>query len=310
MEDQVKIFFSLIKSRFPTLKFEVIHNSLSSELVHFVLRDHEAKGFGGAKNQMLAAQKAYSEFVERKSMRELNKMFNSFKTSNGFAAHINRAEAIKSSRYEVIERDAFLLTWHGKSAPYWIGNTELTTLLSPENVEILKLHHKNDLDLQIGVIAISQNIYTAMSCVRMADNRFYIDTKTGDDLSGVLNALVESISFNSHYMLKGYIGNSVSSLNKPMDHLDYYLKPRKGLDWFFKGSNNVMEIPLEDIVTMDCYADYLLNTTTDRFVYYSEAPGMQSYYCGKLLPMNKNKKRFDSIFGKDFEINKQVHPLS
>lgn len=310
MEDQVKIFFSSVKSRFPTINFEVIHNSLSPELVHFVLRDHEAKGFGGANNQMLAAQKAYSEFIERKSMRELNKMFTSFKTSNGFAAHVNRAEAMKSSRYEVIERDAFLLTWHGLRAPYWIGNAELTKLLSPENFEILKLHKKNDLDLLIGIVAVSQNIYTAISCVRMTDNRFYIDTKTGDDLPDILNALVESISFNSHYILKGYVKNSISSLKKPMDHLDYYLKPRKGLDWFFKGSDGVMELPLGEITTMDCYANDLLNTTTDRFVYYSEAPGMQSYYCGKLVSMNKNKKRFESVFGKEFEVNKQVHPLS
>lgn len=310
MENQVNIFFNTVKSRFPNLKFEVIHNSLSSGLVHFVLRDHEAKGFGGANNQMLAAQKAYSEFVERKSMHELNKMFKSFTTSNGFAAHVNQAEAIKSSRYEVIERDAFLLTWHGKRAPYWIGNAELATLLIPENFGILKLHKKNNLDLQIGIIAISQNIYTAVSCVRMTDNRFYIDTKTGDVLPDILNALVESISFNSHYILKGYCRNSVSTPKKPIDHLDYYLKPRKGLDWFFKGSDNVMELPLEEITTMDCCANDLLNITTDRFVYYSEAPGLQKYYCGKLLPVNKNKKRFESVFGKAFDINKQIHPLS
>ena len=95
-----------------------------------------------------------------------------------------------------------------------------------------------------------------------------------------------------------------------MDHLDYYLKPRNGLDWFFKGSHDVMELPLEEIITMDCYANDLLNTTTDRFVYYSEAPRLQSYYCGKLISANKNKMRFESVFGKDFEINKQIHPLS
>lgn len=309
MEDQVIPFFQTVKELFSSMKFEVIYNSFSSDMVHYVLRDHEARGFGGANNKILAAQKAYSEFVERKTMSELNKMFKSFKTSNGFAAHVNQNEAIKNSRYEIIERDAILLTWHGKQAPYWIKDQELESMLSSENKSILKLHENYGLDLKLGLVALSEGVYTAIVCVRLKENRFYIDSKTGESLFDIFNALIESVTFHSHFMIQGYKGKNISLPKKPMDHFDYYLRPKKGLEWFFKGSHEVMELPAEEIITMDCHVDDLLNLKTGRFVCYSEAPMMQSYYCG-LLASNQNKERFLKVFGKELKLNKQIHPLA
>lgn len=260
---------------------------------------------------ILAAQKAYSEFIERKAMSELNKMFNKvFATSNGFAAHIDQTEALKNSRYEIIERDAILLTWHGKQAPYWIGESELTSILSAGNLEILKLHNKHGLDLKLGLIAVCDGVYTAIACVRLKGDRFYIDSKTGESLPSVLNALVESVVFHSHYILKGYKGKAIDVPKKPLDHFDYYLRPKKGLEWFFKGSHEIIELPAEEIITMDCHVDELLDVSTNRFVCYSEAPGMQSYYCGSLTSKKENKQRFFNVFGHELKINRQIHPLS
>lgn len=309
MEDQVISFFHTVKELFPSMKFEVIHNSFSPNIVHYVLRDNDSRGFGGAGSKTLAAQKAYSEFIERKTMGELNKMFNAFKTSNGFAAHIDQDEAIKNSRYEIIERDAILLTWHGKQAPYWVEGQELESFLSAENMNILNLHKSYGLDLKLGLVALSQGIYTAIACVRLKGDRFYIDCKTGESLFDIFNALVESVVFHSHYIVQGYKGKSVSIPKKPMDHLDFYLRPKKGLDWFFKGGHEVMELPSEEIITMNCQVDELLNMKTGRVVYYSEAPLMQSYYCG-LLNEHQNKQRFLNVFGKEVKLNKQIHPLS
>ncbi len=310
MENQIKFFFELVRSRFPNITFEVIRNSLSPGLIHFVIKDHEAKGFGSGNSQISAAEKAYSEFIERKTMFELNKMFSSFNTSNGFAAHPVRQQAIKNSRFELIERDAFLLMWHGKKAPYWIDGCDLTPTLNFESLEILKQHKRNGLDLRVGILAKSNSIYTAISCVRMSRNRFYIDTKSGDFLPEIINSLIESISFNSHYILKGYSSKKVRTLVQPMDHFNYYLAHRIGLDWFFKGSQDVILIPSENIVTKNCYANELLGTNTGRYVYYSESLSMQQYYCGKNFGKHLNSKRFQKVFGKSFQLNGQIHPLS
>ncbi len=313
MEDQVVSFFHSLKEKFPSVNFEVIHNSFSKDLIHFVIRDENDRGFGGANSQLLAAQKAYSEFIERKAMGELNSMFGiAFKTSNGFAAHLTYEEAAESSRQEIIERDALLLSWHGKIAPYWVGEAELLPMLSEENKNIYHVHVAHKLELRIGLIAMSEGIYTALGCVKMPNGGFYIDCKSGAALAGLFDSLVESLTFLSHYIVKGYTKNlKIKTIpEKPMDHFDYYMKQRSDLDWFFKGSESVYEIPQGLIRTYDCHIDELLGVETNRVVCYSESLGMQTYYCGKLTKKSYNKTRFESIFGNSFTPNKQVHPLS
>jgi len=93
-------------------------------------------------------------------------MFGQFKTSNGFAAHINSKKAKQSSIHEVIERDALLLTWHSQTAPYWLTKEEIKALMLSENLEIYSKHKELGLKLTLGIVAKHENILTCIAKVQ------------------------------------------------------------------------------------------------------------------------------------------------
>ena len=89
-------------------------------------------------------------------------MFGQFKTSNGFAAHIDSKSAKQSSINELIERDALLLTWHSLTAPYWLTEDEAKTMIFPENLEINSKHKKLGLKLKLGIIATNKKASSSL----------------------------------------------------------------------------------------------------------------------------------------------------
>jgi hypothetical protein len=318
MENQVSALLQFISKRFPNTHFEVIHNSLSPTLKHFVIKDQNGeKGFGTDHNYYLAIEKAYSEFVERKTFQELHRMFGQFKTSNGFAAHIDSKRAKQSSINELIERDAFLLTWHTAIAPYWLSESESKSLMLPENIEINSKHAKLGLKLSLGIVAKHKNVLTCIAKVKgkfKGKDFFYIDTKTGTDLITVLNALIESITFYSHFISLGHMGKNINrSLkpNQPIDHFYYYLNHSISLGWFHKGSPEVMEIPVSKINTYILKPEeFLGGECLNRVVSFSESELMQPYYCGNFNLKNINLTRFQQFFDTKVKFNIQLHPLS
>lgn len=312
MENQIKDLLQFVSERFPSARFEIVHNSLSTTLKHFIIRDDSGdKGFGTDHNYDLAVEKAYSEFVERKTFQELHRTFGLFHTSNGFAAHIDFKNSKQSSVYELIERDALLLTWHSKTAPYWLTESEARALILSENLEINYNHKKYGLKLNLGIVAKHRNVFTCVAKVE-GKNCFYIDTKTGKNIKTILNALIESISFYSHYINLGHNNNGQSNNpTQPIDHFYYYLNHSSNTKWFHKGSSNVIEISPCRINTYSINPEDILGIENlNRVVSFSESNLMQSYYCGSFDWENINLKRFHQIFGKNVKYNKQIHPLS
>lgn len=244
-------------------------------------------------------------------------MFGQFKTSNGFAAHIDSKRAKQSSINELIERDALLLTWHSQTAPYWLTEDEAKALILPENLEINSKHKELGLKLSLGIVAKNKKTLTCIAKVEgkfKGKDFFYIDTKTGTNLIAVLNALIESISFYSHYVGLGHIGKSTYKTckpNQPMDHFYYYLNHSIDVEWFHKSSSEVMEIPANKISTYILKPEEILGgENLNRIVSFSESSLMQSYYCGKFSMKNINLKRFHQFFDTKIKFNTQLHPLS
>lgn len=318
MENQINDLLQFISERFPSTRFEVIHNSLSPTLKHFIIKDSIGeKGFGTDHNYDLAIEKAYSEFVERKTFQELHRMFGQFKTSNGFAAHIDSKRAKQSSIHELIERDALLLTWHSQTAPYWLTENEAKALMLPDNLEINSKHKELGLKLNLGIVAKHGEILTCIVKVQgkyKGKDFFYIDTKTGTNLITVSNDLIESISFYSHYIGLGHLSKSRYKVHKPkqpMDHFYYYLSHSIDVNWFHKGSSQVMAIPASKISTYILKPEEILGVENlKRVVSFSESDLMQSYYCGEFDLDNINSNRFHQFFGTKIKYNKQLHPLS
>lgn len=318
MENQISDLLQFITERFPSTRFEVIHNSLSPTLKHFLIKDSIGeKGFGTDHNYQLAIEKAYSEFVERKTFQELNRMFGQFKTSNGFAAHIDFKSAKNASIYELMERDALLLTWHSQTAPYWLTENESKALMLPENLEINSKHKELGFNLSLGILSKHGEILTCIVKVQgkfKGKDFFYIDTKTGTNLVTISNALIEGISFYSHYISLGHLNknrNKVHNPKQPMDHFYYYLNHSIDVNWFHKGSPHVMIIPASKINTYILRPEEILGgENLKRIVSFSESELMQSYYCGEFDLENINSNRFHQFFGTKIKYNKQLHPLS
>lgn len=318
MENQINDLLQFISMRFPGTRFEVIHNSFSPTLKHFIIKDkNDEKGFGTDHNYIEAIEKAYSEFVERKTFHELHRIFGQFKTSNGFAAHIDSKSAKPSSVNELIERDSLLLTWHSKTAPYWLTEVEAKALMLPENLEIYSKHKKLGLRLSLGIVAKQKKSFTCIAKVEgrfKGKNFFYVDTKAGSNLVVLLNALIESVTFYSHFMSQGLPVNNRSKAykpNQPIDHFYYYLNHSVDVEWFHKGSTEVLELPAKDISTYIIKPEEILGCEkSKRIVSFSESNLMQSYYCGEFHLKNINLKRFHEVFGNKIKLNTQLHPLS
>ncbi len=319
MEDKINNRLEFIKSRFSAISFEIVHNCFSPTLKHFIIKDtHGEKGFGSSHDIEIAIEKSYSEYVERKSFFCLNQFFNNgFKTSNGFAAHTNYKESKISSVNEIIERDAFLISWHGSIPPYWLTELETFNLLTPENKLIFKKHFAKSLSLKVGIIAKTNEIFTCIAKVNIkssSQNQFYIDTKADKDIFVAINGAVESISFFSHYISKGFkvdFPNNVSLLNSPIDHFLFYLNNNIDMSWYDKGNNNILALPLQKMKTYQIPTENILQKTNlERVVTFSEAENFQDYYCGKFARNQINLKRFENVLGPNFKLNRLVHPLS
>jgi hypothetical protein len=76
--------------------------------------DARGFGFGEAPTQLIALQKSIAEGVERAIYKAVKGTDHGTTTSNGWAAHINRARALESAVDELVERDAVLVHWLGK----------------------------------------------------------------------------------------------------------------------------------------------------------------------------------------------------
>lgn len=318
MENQIDHLLQFITDRYSSSQFEIIHNSLSPTLKHFIVRDNSGeKGFGTDHNYGNAIEKAYSEFIERKTFQELHKTYGGFNTSNGFAAHVDTKNARESSVRELIERDAFLLTWHTQTAPYWMTDAEVKAVLFDENASINSKHKELGLKLSLGIVATHNNLLTCIAKVKgnlKGKDFFYIDTKTGADLVRILNSLVESISYYTHFITFKKFTKKYHKFNKakqPIDHFFYYLNYIEDVTWFHKSSSHVIEIPKIGINTYTFNPDDILEVKNlKRIVSYSESNSMQTYYCGKFNLDKINIDRFQQVFGAKTTYNKQLHPLS
>lgn len=319
MENKINNILNLVSTNFSDVKFEIVRNSFSPTLVHFLIKDKlNEKGFGTDHNILNAIEKAYSEFIERKVFHELCRSFSEFNNSNGFAAHKTISQAKQSSIDELIERDTFILCWHGKKAPYWLSKIDINKILSQENIEIYNLHKKVSLNLKLGILSKNGNVFTCIAKVDGSFNGkkfFYIDTKSNSDLRYTLNKLIESITYYSHFISKGYLATLSHKkrivLNQPIDHLYYYLMKSTNIDWLDQGSNHVLDI-LPTQITSYCISpeQILEKSNLKRKIIYSESNFMQNYYCGEFSTEQINLNRFYKIFGKNIDINPMPHPLS
>ncbi len=317
MESKIDVVLKFISENFSNVNFEITHNVLSPTLKHFVIRDsYGNKGFGTDHDYLTAIHKSYSEYVERRCFKFLNDAFDDFKTSNGFASHTSLKKSTNNSVFELIERDAFLVSWHGNHAPYWLSSTEIEKIVTPQNLQILANHSKSNLTIDLGIVAQTGEVLTCICKVkgsRKNDSFFYIDTKSGNDLIMIMNSLIESISFFSHHFILGHVKSQdfKAQIKKPIDHFYYYFNNPPSVDWFHKGSSDVINLPRFSIETFVIpAADILGISNLKRYATYSESSESQNYYCGNFKNANINMLRFNNVFGKKLKFNKAIHPLS
>ncbi len=298
---------SAIKKFVPNLEVEFGRSRIAPELFKFHIYDDHAKGFGASFNLFDAFDKARSEYFERSIFQQESKIDSSIRSSSGFACHVGREEAELASLFEVVERDAFLLSWLTKSPPVWI-DIDLAKEYAPEiDPSVFKSH---GVDLKIGFVAKVGEIFVATSCIVIEKStqslvRFAIDTSAERNISKALKSVykgalirLESYLFSDRKLL--------SQSRSPLFHLysnSDYLTPSV---WFVEGGDNLLEYEVPN----HHFKHWEINVNTKMYVVHCAAD-VQTYFCGDSIDAFINFKRIQQIFpGLDLTtLNRTVHPL-
>jgi hypothetical protein len=298
---------SAVKRIAPNLEVEFGRSRIAPDLFKFHIYDDQAKGFGASFNLFEAFDKARSEYFERSIFLQEAKTDSSIRSSSGFACHVNREKAELASLCEVVERDAFLISWLTKNPPVWI-DIDLAREYAPEiDSSIFKIH---GVELKIGFVAKVGDIFVAVSCIVFEKGaqslvRFAIDTSAS---RSVANAL-KSVYKGALIRLESYLFSDREILKQsrlPLFHLYSNSDSLTPSAWFVEGGDNLLEYE----IPKHHYRHWEVSINTKMYVACCDAD-VQSYYCGDSIDAFINFKRIQQIFP-EFDLialNRSVHPL-
>lgn len=111
--------------------------------------DLEAVGHGEAQSMQFAVAKARSEAIERYTLFATNRLGMKSDSSNGWACHVNEAQAVEAAVFEIIEREVARKTWES-GGPYYL----IPRALWPTAVKLWdsrEAHEYSDLKLLLNI---------------------------------------------------------------------------------------------------------------------------------------------------------------
>lgn len=244
-----------IRSAHPGIKITGVRCRTNSEIAHVQVEDkeHALTGAGSADGMELALKKAYSEFIERATMRSVFYDSPSGRTSSGFACHTNFELSASNSMAEIIERDAILCTWLASIPPYWLSSEEIVELQLPhwfpKSEKFLK---ERGIAVKIGILATTGNHCTVIaSLLPIEGNTTFgclVETSSNTNLSkAVCSALLGLMRLATCLLNRIDTGKIFRVLNPHeiktvIDHMEFYLNPVNFPKWFFESSSSVTSL--------------------------------------------------------------------
>ncbi len=195
---------------------------------------------GEADTKYLATTKALAELIERTAMKEWSAKnpHLSIKSSNGWAAHQSREDALTNAVFERVERDAVLAQWYSQTPFLQIANQSL-----PQNILDWSNAELSQSEFPILKILIStRGIGPSITCVLMNETGFGVTGHaTKPSLKdGVESAIAEACRAAHHYLRRSFWKDSLKlksgeSSNKiqPGAHAVYYAYHEPLPRWMF-----------------------------------------------------------------------------
>ena len=173
-----------------------------------------------------------------------------YKTStNGCASHFELNEAIKNAFFELIERDALMLTWFFKIKPNLITRKHLPSIVA-ENIDMWNKRKVNVLILDISidsipvVLAVMYKKYKKQYIVSFGMNADieYKDSILGAYLEAESRFVNRFLSMENEKNLDSI--KPSKNVKTVLDHEKYYFDEKnfKNLNWLISGNNTKLRV--------------------------------------------------------------------
>lgn len=307
------------------ITFRECGDAIQADLCHVEasLKGNAVVGFGSAATRELAMVKATHELAERYVCRKVCANDPTTHSSNGFAAHIDRYEAAKTARQELIERDLLLSLWLSKRPPFWL--TTFSDLPKSHQVwlsGVVEQFYQKDLSVQfgilgkvgadIGVIAVlrpvkeqSERFGFVIAC-SVKDSLYHAIESCVIDLCRIATMIDTRSSAGGQSVFK--CDFTEEHLIQPKDHIEYYLNPSRvnNAEWFFENSAPILELPAPQVNFT--FYPFQLEGGWPVYVVRATASDIQQYFAGKTVDVHLNHTRLRSVFNSS-SINLDPHPL-
>ena len=282
-----------------------LRDPLGDDISHVIVAEAEISGMGTDANPSVSTAKAISEFAERYILKSFGEQMG-ISTSNGLAAHMDLRVAEESALTELVERDVFLLSWLTKTP-----SLEITEDVKGWYLNQTSKFSDNKLNIRIGLCGISNKRVVLVGIVQKQDTgRIIVSTSSGFDQKIVALKLIYDLR-RAVFMLENEIVQHADQIQKPSDHISFYLNRDRGdsLSWMFTQCKNKEPMVFPDLskITLSRFSIFRSDRIS-RHVVQASSPLAQQYFCGETTQGNINWDRLKHI-SFEGEINYAVHPL-
>lgn len=196
----------------------------------------ETTGYGESDSKFVAIQKAIAEAVERVTMLEAAKLDPTVRTSNGWAAHVTKARAEASARWELLERDTALVIWFSKLGYATLRQDELPARVRRFVRDELSLAPRYDqLRVLTGFVGDAPLVGVML---HDSERKGFISFASGFDLDRAIEGALAEACRMADLHAKGLVVHSSpeKAFETPDDHALFYAEAYPFPEFFFYGA--------------------------------------------------------------------------
>jgi ribosomal protein S12 methylthiotransferase accessory factor YcaO len=294
-------------------------DAVGNDLVHATIGSQGSVGlgFGTGTTPEAALLKAYSEWIERGTFRQIAPS-RGLHSTNGLAAHPDEPAAIANARLELIERDAFLTCWLAGRPPLWLTEREVLQVDSSGQLAFqCRAFAAKGFSLKLGVIGSSNGAVAVVSSLIAGEpldiaGGVAIQTRADFSLLAALGGVVQTqravatVVLNRNRDGMPPLVVHPHALAQPRDLLPYFLNRANAVElgWYLEASEDAVAFPDCDIDVEVFRPSSAWPLTVARA--YSHA--MQDYFACEIPHEHLNWVRLRSVFPWVREVNERIHP--
>ena len=295
-------------------------DTLPKKFYHFSvsMKEHSFVGSGSSESRSLALKIAINECLERNAFLELLKK-NEVLNTNGFAAHDSEERARESSVCEVLERDAVLISWLSKRAPFWIESAHLSKRVKQH----LTLFETKGLEIKFGILAILNKRYCCVGYLKGDSSTDYnfgvtLSSSSSKELDIALLSILKDLR-KALLIIESRRSNKLPCFlndfekqkfkNSAQYHFEYYLDPKNypKIAWFIGNSESYYE---ESDITISSRRVFpKIIPPWSFYVFLSSSKNLQNFFLGPFKEENINFERLKRVSSSRRILNKELHYL-